>query len=66
MALKKTLKRKNNYKVSNKKSVKKGGTLQLQTQPVLMNVFLKIETGTNKKKPMRFNCSKYCMSKPAA
>ena len=69
MALKKTLKRKNNYKVSNKKSVKKGGTLQLTNAASEADECVpeKLETGTNKQKAtMRFNCSKYCMSKPAA
>lgn len=69
MALKKTLKRKNNYKVSNKKSVKKGGTLQLTNAASEADECVpeKLETGTNKQRAtMRFKCTKYCISKPAA
>ena len=69
MILKKTIKGKNNYKIRNKKSVKKGSTFK-QTKAANNSdecVPEILETGTNKQKAqMRFKCTKYCSSKPAA
>jgi Sec-independent protein translocase protein TatA len=64
----KTIKKKKIYRIKNTKSVKKGGASQRTNAANNNECFPeKINIGTNKQKAkMRFNCTRYCTSKPSA